>query len=86
MSTLDIPAPGSPVLHTGMTGVLRSHRRQGLATALKVHAIQFAKAYGAKAINTSNEEHNPMFQLNLALGFAPAPAWLDFEKQMVATQ
>ena len=85
VSSLNIPAPGSPVLQTGMTGVLRSHRRQGLATALKVHAIQFAKAYGAKAIDTSNEEHNPMYQLNLALGFQPAPAWLDFEKSMVAT-
>ena len=34
-------------LHTDVTGVLRSYRRMGIATAMKVRAIQFAKDYGA---------------------------------------
>jgi GNAT superfamily N-acetyltransferase len=81
-STLEIPDRQSKTLNVGMTGVLRSHRRMGIATALKVRAIEFAQAYGAQWIETSNEENNPMFQLNLKLGFQPAPAWLNFEKRL----
>lgn len=69
-------------LDTGITGVVRSHRRRGIATALKVHGIQFAQQYGAKTIVTENEEDNPMYQLNLMLGYRPAPGWLDFEKRL----
>jgi mycothiol synthase len=68
------------LLNTGLTGVVRSHRRRRIATMLKVEAIEFARKQGAEAIQTDNEENNPMFQLNLQLGYKPAPAWLDFEK------
>jgi hypothetical protein len=40
----------------------------------------FAQEIGAKFIETNNEEHNPMYQLNLQLGFQPQPADLDMEK------
>jgi GNAT superfamily N-acetyltransferase len=74
-------AVGDPeLLYTGLTGVSRSHRRRGIATALKVRAIAFARAYGAKIIETDNEENNPMYGLNLKLGFEPQPAWLEYEK------
>jgi GNAT superfamily N-acetyltransferase len=69
-------------LYTGLTGVLRSHRRRGLATAVKVHAICFAQSYGATILETDNEENNPMFQLNLQLGFRPQPALVEFKKKM----
>lgn len=79
-SSIEItPATGEKV-YTRLTGIAKSHRRRGLATALKVRAIQFAQAYGAKELETDNEENNPMYQLNLRLGFKPAPAWLSFEK------
>lgn len=71
------------LLNTGLTGVVRSHRRRGIATALKVQAIEYAKQYGAEEIDTDNEENNPMFQLNIQLGFRPQPAFLDFEKQLM---
>ena len=67
-------------LWTGLTGTLRSHRRKGIATVLKLHAIDIAKRYGASVIETDNEENNPMFQINLQLGFEAIPAWMDFEK------
>lgn len=67
-------------LWTGLTGVSRSHRRRGIATALKVHALQFARTQGVKTVQTDNEENNPMYQLNVQLGFTPLPAWVDFEK------
>ncbi len=64
---------------TALTGVLRSHRRMGLATALKVHSIQYAKKVGCQTILTKNEENNPMYQINVSLGFKARPAWLDMK-------
>lgn len=73
--------PGQPTqLNTGFTAVLRSHRRRGIATALKVCAICYAQQNGYASIKTDNEENNPMFAINLTLGFTPEPAWLDFQK------
>ncbi|MCD4691182.1 GNAT family N-acetyltransferase [bacterium] len=65
-------------LSTGLTGVVRSHRRRGIASALKVKGIAWARDRGAKVVETDNEEKNPMFDLNLALGFKAAPAWVEY--------
>lgn len=54
---------------TGLTGVLREHRRSGLATALKATAISWAKARGCTYIQADNASHNPMYTLNRKLGF-----------------
>lgn len=67
-------------LGAGLTGVVRSHRRRGIATALKVRAVEYARSVGAAAIETGNEEDNPMAALNAALGFEPLPAWLVYKK------
>lgn len=69
-------------LETGLTGVVRSHRRMGVATAMKVAAICFAQEQGVEEIETDNEENNPMYELNMQLGFKPLPAYLDFLKEM----
>lgn len=81
-STLEVANGDGKTFNVGMTGVLRSHRRMGIATALKVRTIEFAQAQGAQWIQTANEENNPMYHLNQALGFQPAPAWLNFEKRL----
>ncbi len=70
--------PGN--LGTGLTAVARSHRRRGIAAALKVRAIEFARDIGTRVIQTDNEENNPMYDLNVRLGFKPTPAWLLFQK------
>ncbi len=70
--------PGN--LGTGLTAVARSHRRRGIAAALKVRAIGFACDIGTRVIQTDNEENNPMYDLNVRLGFKPTPAWLLFQK------
>ncbi len=67
-------------INTGLTGVVRSHRRKNIATALKVHGFSRARELGKKTIETDNEENNPMFGLNMRLGFKPAPAWTEFRR------
>lgn len=69
-------------LNTWLTGVLRSHRRKGIALAMKLRAIEFAIAQGATTIRTDNEENNPMLGINKLLGFAEVPAWVDYEKNL----
>lgn len=54
---------------TGLTGVRREYRRRGIATALKVNSMARAKARGVKKVTNDNEENNPMYQLNIELGF-----------------
>ncbi len=67
---------------TGFTGTVRSHRRIGLATALKTCAIEYAQQQGIQLIRTGNEESNPMYLLNKKLGFTDSTANLAFEKEM----
>lgn len=66
--------------YTHLTGVIRDYRRQGVATAIKAHAIQRAKERGVRQIHTLNNEINPMFNLNLQLGFQRGPAWRYYVK------
>ena len=84
MSGLHKPDVYKGLLHTGLTGVLASHRRRGIATALKVTAITHAQALGAARIETDNEEKNPMYYLNMQLGFEPQPAWIDYHNQLTS--
>jgi mycothiol synthase len=69
-------------LHTDLTGVVPSHRRRGIATALKVSALARAKATEALYVETDNEENNPMLALNVRLGFRPTPGWLHMRKRL----
>lgn len=68
-------------LYNGLTGVLRSHRRRGIALALKLRSIAHAKSLGRPTIKTWNESNNrAMLSINEALGFVKQPAWIDFVK------
>ncbi|MFC1960751.1 GNAT family N-acetyltransferase [Chloroflexota bacterium] len=67
-------------LQGGLTGVRLEYRRRGIATALKINLIRFAQVCGAKTLNSVNEEKNPMYDLNMKLGFMPQPAWVEYEK------
>ena len=67
---------------TGSLGVLREYRRQGIATALKVKAFEKLRDKGVKQVRTDNEENNPMYKINVALGFTPEPYCYDYQKEI----
>jgi len=69
-------------LHQGLTGVLRPYRRKGIATDLKIRVIEFARDLGVRSILTDNEENNPMYDLNVQLGFEQMPGWVDYRKMV----
>lgn len=68
------------VLDIALTGVRQNWRRRGIATAIKLKSIALALEEKATVLKTGNEEDNPLFGINMRLGFKPAPAWLDYEK------
>lgn len=68
--------------YTGLTAVKREHRRQGLATAIKVQNLQNAKSLGGIRVMADNEKDNPMLDLNLSLGFGVKRVWSGFQKKI----
>ena len=67
---------------TGGLGVLREFRRKGIATAMKIKAIEALLKKGITEIRTDNEENNPMYKINVELGFQPVPFSLDYMKKI----
>lgn len=62
---------------TGITAVRRAHRGKGVATALKVRALQTARDAGYSKVATMNETNNrEMLAINEKLGFCRQPAWI----------
>jgi GNAT superfamily N-acetyltransferase len=82
MSVVNIMPTRPDTLFAGITGVVPSHRRRKIATLLKVCAARFAQQHGYHNIYTDNEEDNPMYKLNMQLGFKPLPAWVYYKKEM----
>jgi GNAT superfamily N-acetyltransferase len=70
-------------LYVGATGVLREYRRRGIATALKIYALEFAKNAGCPCVKTWNAQSNrAMLSINEALGFEKQPAWISYAKTL----
>jgi len=70
-------------ISVGFTGVKREYRRQGIATALKVSAIEWAKEQGYKTICSQNQAvHSSLLKLNETLGFRQRLSYVMFEKCM----
>ena len=69
LSSYDRSDRPTDTFSTDLTGVLPEYRRRGICTALKVFALDDLKKKGCKRVFTENEEDNPMYQINLALGF-----------------
>ena len=60
-----------------LTGVRRSARGRGIATALKREQARRAKEAGLRRIGTTNDEENAQMRaVNARLGFEAEPVWL----------
>lgn len=69
-------------LNQDLTGVKRAYRRKGIALALKVRAVIYARANGIRTIRTTNHIINkPMLAINDRLGFTRSSVWIQFEKR-----
>lgn len=60
---------------TGLSGTARDCRRMGIVTALKVEGIKRMRAKGIKWLQTDNDETNPMYDLNIQMGYEPCWLW-----------
>ena len=70
-------------LYTGLTGVRREYRRRGIALAIKLKTLAFAKSQGYHVIKTWNESNNrPMLSINEQLGYIKQPAWITLAKEL----
>jgi GNAT superfamily N-acetyltransferase len=69
------------LVETFYTGVLREHRGQGLARALKLETLGQAIELGVAAVETDNDSENaPILHLNAELGYREMTARLEFHK------
>jgi RNA polymerase sigma factor (sigma-70 family) len=70
----------------GFTGVRREYRRQGIATALKARAIEYALQHGFKTVRAFNHPaHSSLLELNKRLGFRHLCSYVSLERCMKAT-
>lgn len=70
------------LLDTGLTGVIPAYRHRGIALALKLRSLAWAREQGVTQIRTTNASSNEgMLAINDRLGFVKRPAWLHLLKQ-----
>jgi GNAT superfamily N-acetyltransferase len=70
-------------LYQGLTGVLREYRGRGIAVALKLKVIEFARNNKYEKLKTWNDSTNaPMLGINIKLGFKREVGWITLEKNL----
>jgi len=71
------------VLFTGLTGVLREYRGRGIAFAIKLRSLDWAKANGFREVRTWNSTLNAaMLGINMKLGFVKQSPWITYGKDL----
>ncbi len=70
-------------LFQALTGVRREYRGKGIALAMKLKVIEYARKSGFERIKTENATTNaPMLALNTKLGFKRQIGWIAFSKRL----
>ena len=79
------PLPGG--IFAGFTGVAREYRRQGIGTALKLRAFEYARDRGYKSIRTFNHPtQTAILSLNEKLGFKREFGYVTLERILAADE
>ena len=69
----------------GLTGVDREYRGRGIAKALKLRTVEWARENGIDFLYTGNDlENHAMLAINGALGYAPLPCEIEVVKEIGA--
>ncbi|MEZ4734144.1 MAG: GNAT family N-acetyltransferase [Caldilineaceae bacterium] len=70
------------ILSYGYTGILPAYRNQGIARAMKLRVLEWAKAQGYTAVRSWSDSRNEaMIRVNLHLGFVVQPPVLWVEQK-----
>jgi GNAT superfamily N-acetyltransferase len=71
------------VIFQGFTGVIREYRGKGVAMALKLRTVTYARANAYREIRTGNNTRNrPMLRINEAMGFVKQPVWIEYQREV----
>ena len=71
--------------HQVLAGVQKDCRGKGIAMAMKLKVIEYAKNNGYNSIRTENSTLNAeMLSINKKLGFEKGPAWITFSKTLAS--
>ena len=77
------PTPKEGVIGNWFTALHQDYRGQGIATAMKVKNILWARSQGYREVRTDNNTLNrPMLTINERLGFVKQPAYVAFKKEI----
>ncbi len=70
-------------VYQALTGVRAAFRRRGLALALKLDGLRWARQRGHVRVRTTNGSGNgAILELNRRLGFRPLAQWIEFAKAL----
>ncbi|MGH2350527.1 MAG: GNAT family N-acetyltransferase [Chloroflexota bacterium] len=71
------------ILSQGFTAVQRDYRGRGIAMALKLQTVRYARDHSYREIRTDNNARNrPMLRINEAMGFVKQPVWITYQKAL----
>ena len=67
----------------GLTGVDPEYRGRGIARALKLKTVEWAREHGIEFVFTANDvENSRMLAINTSLGYRPLPASIELVKDL----
>jgi mycothiol synthase len=83
LAFLHLMDEGTGVAYNGFTGVGRAYRGRGIARALKLMTVEWARSHGMKFIYTDNDfENRPMLAINIEMGYVPTCAQTEMAKDL----
>lgn len=75
--------PRGEMIESGFTGVARTHRNRGVATALGVRTASIARELGFLDLNAAGAGvDTPIQRVARKLGYVIEPAWITFRKTL----